>query len=946
MNFQSFIDMTTRISVFVLCAHLLVLASGCSRQHYRMKADQEAYGLLACATNDPRWKLDDYRINIDPRSRMFDRSDPDCPPMPPDDPASHCKMLRVDGKKNGDWTRCGCTKCVENPCWRQYLLYNEKGAVSLDKDGAFELALMHSPDYQGALENLYLSALDVSRERFSFDVQFYGGESLMYTAGGSLRFPDGTTLQNGVDLKTTKLFATGGQLVVDMANTVTWTFSGRNSWGAESLFHFNFVQPLLRNAGRKIVLEKLTQQERNFLASVRQMAFFQQGFYTQLITGLGGQSPPSGRISAGFPNVSRSFYGLLEDQIQIQNQRQNILGLEENLDRLISFFESGNTDDILQIEQTREKLLTSQSTLVGQIGRYEANVESYLCSMGLPPDLKVDINDPLMERFQLISPSLLSLQEDANASLHQIRKLDEALPDDFMDRLTEIVRRTKAEIESLRNDLEVLEKNAPKRIEELKTLERQLEERIREGERIDRSVFEATVFEERLDELKNKDVPDTLKRLHGAFTLIELIVRHDETTLRAMIERRKFEPEIIKAMEDLRLDLPGETDREKESVSLRLVPRTPERPAQIAVEQLRRKNEYRDFVRRVFTAFQNELTSLSVLQTRTRLDSITLAPISIRSEDAFEIASENRLDWMNRRAKLVDAWRKIEIAANQLRGDLSVTIDGEIGTVDQNGVRFDGDNGRLQVGLAWDTPLTRHNEMIDYRSAQVEYQAARRDYYTYVDSVNSNLRNILRDIRINQIEFEINRKTILVAAKQVDVAQLKLIKPPERGGKISSTAARDVTDALTSLLGQQNRFLNTWVAYQTQRMLLDLNMGTMELDERGRWIDPGTITKDHRGPAAQYGNRYGGAFGKESGLTPSKRRHHAKKTPRPTISTFPIPEAPRLEDSPAPTLVPPDHPTPLVQPEAFEPAPLPDKITRKATTLPTLKAPPPPKTPE
>ena len=42
-------------------------------------------------------------------------------------------------------------------------------------------------------------------------------------------------------------------------------------------------------------------------------------------------------------------------------------------------------------------------------------------------------------------------------------------------------------------------------------------------------------------------------------------------------------------------------------------------------------------------------------------------------------------------------------------------------------------------------------------------------------------------------------------------------------------------------MNSQNSFLDTWVAYQTQRMLLDLNMGTMKLNNRGHWIDPEVI---------------------------------------------------------------------------------------------------------
>ena len=122
-------------------------------------------------SNDPRWAVDDFSIEMNPRSRYYDEYDPDKPPMPPDDPASHQYMHCVDCKKGWPhWHRNGDRYELENPNWRahlaEYAPLNEKGEVVLDVDTALKLAYMHSPDYQQQLETLYLSALDVSTERF------------------------------------------------------------------------------------------------------------------------------------------------------------------------------------------------------------------------------------------------------------------------------------------------------------------------------------------------------------------------------------------------------------------------------------------------------------------------------------------------------------------------------------------------------------------------------------------------------------------------------------------------------------------------------------------------------------------------------------------------------------------------------------------------------------
>ena len=79
-------------AMLLLLASVVIVANGCSRTKYRLQADREAYDVIAERNADPRWCAPDYSIEIDPRSRYFDPYDPDCSPMPPDDPTSHQYM--------------------------------------------------------------------------------------------------------------------------------------------------------------------------------------------------------------------------------------------------------------------------------------------------------------------------------------------------------------------------------------------------------------------------------------------------------------------------------------------------------------------------------------------------------------------------------------------------------------------------------------------------------------------------------------------------------------------------------------------------------------------------------------------------------------------------------------------------------------------------------------
>ncbi len=922
------------IFALILLGLFLGPSGGCSRSQYRQKADQETYALVQTVANDPRWKLTDYTIQTSQQSRFYDPYNPDCEPMPTDDPTAHRLMKRVDGMKGSKaWDKYGTTRFVENPYWKRYLSVDNEGSIHLDKETAVRLALIHSPEYQHALENLYLSALTVSTQRFAFDTKFYGGNSIYYTADGKLRGGD-TTLEDESSFGFTRRFATGADLAVGLANTLTWQFSGPDTFETKSVINFNFVQPLLRAGGRAVVLENLTKAERDFLAAVRQLAYYQQGFYVSTVTGTGRVSPPSG--DSGSVVSGGGYYSLLSEQVQIQNRLQNIASLEDTVNRNTELFLANRIQDRMQIDQAKLTLLSSQESLLGQIGRYASSTETYLRSLGLPPDLKVKIRDPLLEQFQLMSPSLTTLQEDIKIVLALLRDDTREIPADLNQRLPDFTNRLRREVEVVEKDLIYLEGCVPNRVENLKLLERSP---FRDEIEVGSEVRGAKNFEERVRTIQG-DLPRRKELIETVCRLNEFLARYEREKLLEMVEEESLEEtilwdlytlrlltlqpalqreilhvekpfqdnqaglarekgrlqedlqkidEMLQKMQQSKLDRifleqalkKTEDDQKKIQTELLKIlaqiqqieaektaaararirdwvqgnrtsydgksvqeAKTVSSRAEVQLREedyrlLRPQDTYRTWLLRIATRLSVEMSNLSIMQARTRLDSISLVPVNISSEEAFEIAGGNRLDWMNARAKLVDQWRQIEVTANALKSVLDLKVNGEMGTTGNNPVNFDPKNSTITAGLEWDSPLTRLIEQNAYRKALIDYQRAKRSYYTYVDEVQGNLRNSVRLIQISQLVFEIQRMTIFMAIDSVDLAQLRLEKPGRVGA--SDNATRDLLDALTRLLDGQNNFMSTWVNYLAQKMRLELDMGTMRLNSEGMWIDSGPI---------------------------------------------------------------------------------------------------------
>ncbi len=869
-----------------LVLSLAIAAGGCSRAFYRTQADDEVACVVEERAQDPRWQIDDFTIQVDPRSRFYDAADPDFTPMPPDDPEAHAYMHRVNGKNGYPyWHANGETPFVENPEWMQYLPLDKDGVLQLTSDQAVEVARVHSRSYQQNLEDLYLSALDVTFERFRFDAQFFAGWQTFYDVAGPLapgrggqsssRLTTGTfPASRGIRMN--RLTSTGGEFVIGLANSIVWEFSGPDTQSATTLIDFALVQPLLRGGGRDRVLERLTLSERGLLANVRAMQRYRQEFYVDIITGRNaGQGPQrrggvfggtglegfSGVGGSGFGTVNTGnqaaagqtgvaggagaaqaggFMGLLQQQQTIRNQEANIASLRTSLAQLEAFYDAGRID-YFQVELARQALYNAQSQLLNARVAYQNQLDNYKGDLGLPPTLEVKISDPMLDPFNIIDTEIVPLQNEVadlqsmlGQTLAAIEKAIEGEGDeagipwnDPLAKQVHAIRRYVERAEAVRRkvlaanlkrayaDIEKLEASAPGRRSDMARLKQRVidaENAMRSAEArgdLERATVDANIFSvERLETM-----PPQLRA-----TLVELKTRFEGF---AAIHQRFFTN-----LDDLLKRGPDLTPREvivelNEKVLLDI-------PNQ-------------------FGELSAGLLELSLAQARARVESVGLELVDLSSQRAIDIARDNRLDWMNARMALVDSWRLIEFNADNLESDLDLVISGDISNVNSNPLSLDDQTGRLRVGLQFDSPLTRLSERNTYRQTLIEYQQARRNYYNFEDTVKRALRTTLRSVDLSQLNFELRRAAVHVAIAQVELTRLRLQEPPKPAVEqaFSNTTARDLVSALSDLLNVQNDFLSVWVNYELQRRFLDLDLGTMQLDARGIWIDPGKISSEY-----------------------------------------------------------------------------------------------------
>lgn len=792
-----------------LCALILLLQAGCSREKYYRQADAEAKCLIAEKSNDPRWAAPpDFDIQMDPRSRFYDPCDPVRPPMPPDDPAAHEYMRCVDGKKgykkwhvNGD--RCD----LENPYWRErlgeYAELTPDGRVKLTLDSAMTIARINSPNFQEQLEQVYLSALDVSTERFRFDVQFFGNNETAMAHEGRLRSGvEQNRLSTDTNFELQRRFATAGELLVGFANSFVWQFAGPNQYSTFSILDFSIVQPLLRGAGRDVALESLTLTERSLLGSLRSLQRYRQGFFTWVTVGdmgVGGVTRRGGFFggtgltgftgtgAGGYGGVGVSYtsgggfagagVGTVGGLVGLLQQLQRTRNTEENLNaqlRALSLLEAhleAGTIDLTQVDQFRQSIESSRAELLQSRNGLESLLDNYKTSvLGLPPDLPVELDETFIRPFQFIDPATIELQTRLS---------------DFLDQFGQ---------QPLEPDLDVLEQALAQVAELGPPVQRMFDDVAQD---LQKTQQVAPTRQATMSAVEYRLLGRDLERLAGAF-------------------------------QELRQHWDGLRPRIAQVRQL-LGPATRRQTADQLVE--------------VVAAMDTLVDELSLVQARARLERITVRHETLDPEEALNIARANRLDWMNQRSNLVDTWRWINLQANELQSNLGVVLSGDISTTDNNPMRFRAPTGSLRAGLQFDPPFTRLLERNNFRQVLIDYQRHRRGLIQFEDSVHQGLRDLLRDLDELQVNLEIQRRAVAIAIRRVDQTRETINEPPppaqpgQARAQLSPTAAFNLLSALADLRRSQDTFMGVWLAYYAARMRLARELGIMELDARGMWVE-------------------------------------------------------------------------------------------------------------
>lgn len=752
----------------------IILLAGCTNRIDPAVADREVRALLGDAPF--------FDWEVDPYSRLAAPSGNQFPLSPADDRDARKVTLRIqqeDAHEDGNQSIK-----LESGKWREKLPLLENGNVLLDLETSMKLALLHSREFQAQKEELYLSALNVTYERFRLQPKpFFGVSGEVADVGEGSESALDSRIQAGL----TGVAQQGATWVVSLASRLSVELSEGTAEVGGSLANLTITQPLLKGASKRIYRERLTLAERRLLNDARSMEQFRQGFFLGLATGSNPSRGPgqSGLVSssAQFSSSVSGYLGLLQDAQKIRNQEANVAKLKDSLAQLDAAFEAGRIGNRLQVDQARQALFGGQSALLASKASFESRLDGFKQSMGLPPNLRVQVDEGYVEQFRLTDVQLVAMQEYLNRLLLFIRNPEET---------------------PTKGDLEIFGREAL-------SMKNEVEESLA-AFLADRAVLKVAIPSRKkwYAQLRGRSDLQELGMGAEAFgddELDQVVSDLDATSVRLRMQFSNYWEnlgELLSSIDTLPLD----RARGRLAVSL------------------------------------NELTGmfleLSLARASARLESIVMEEVEVDAGQAWKIASVERLDWMNARAALVDVWREADLARDDLRTDLDLVLSGDLGSDQLGSGHFQSSESRVRVGLELDSPLSKVYERNRYRAVLIGYQQARRQYLAFEDDVLRSLRNFNRLAKLSQLNFELSRAAVRGAISQVDLARLRLSEPPQpgRNAQFGATTARDLVNALNDLLDASNAFLQVWVGYEAMRMRLDYELGVMKLTEDGLWVDP------------------------------------------------------------------------------------------------------------
>lgn len=290
---------------------------------------------------------------------------------------------------------------------------------------AVAIATAHNREYQTRKEELYTAALDLRLVRHEFEMNLFGGGSVFYSGDG-----ENEAIDIEANVGFNRLLAAGTFIATRVAIAWSEVLTGTGDAGLSSIFAATVTQPLLRGRDPAVVLENLTQAERDVLYEIRTFNRFRKTFVVSVV----GQ-----------------YYQALELYDRVQNAQAHYDALEALRDQVAQLTTSGRVP-LTEVNRLSQEMLQTRDTLIMARAEYERFLDGFKITLGLPPTLDFGLDISILDgwKVQGIPEPDIVLSDSIEAGLR--RRLDMA---NHADAVLDAQRAVHVAADSLRIDLRI-----------------------------------------------------------------------------------------------------------------------------------------------------------------------------------------------------------------------------------------------------------------------------------------------------------------------------------------------------------------------------------------------------------------------------------------------------------------------------------------------------------
>ena len=200
------------------------------------------------------------------------------------------------------------------------------------------------------------------------------------------------------------------------------------------------------------------------------------------------------------------------------------------------------------------------------------------------------------------------------------------------------------------------------------------------------------------------------------------------------------------------------------------------------------------------------------------------------------IALRERLDYKTDLDRVIDAQRKINVAADDLRAGLDFVAVGEATSVEGRPFDYNGNDFDWTLSLNFDAPVNLLPERNVYRASLIALDVAQRQAMASADDIVRDVRDELRLLIAAEENYEIQRGAVVLAERRVESSELNL-----EAGRADT---RDVLESQEALIQARNAAVAALTEYILAGLALYRDMELIRVTADGIDVDTAPLEEE------------------------------------------------------------------------------------------------------